>query len=112
MVTVTLRLVARPATREELRRRVHEMLFAPTRAEPGCITYRFYQDTENAAAFSFVEEWESWEALNDHFRSAHVSAFLAGLGELLAEPPVARFHEIASTRGLEALEEARAQVSA
>ena len=112
MVAVTLRLVAKPETRDELRRRVHENLFEPTRAEPGVIKYRFYQDTEDPNAFSFVEEWESWDALNEHFRSEHVGAFLAGLEDLIAEPPDSAFYEVARTRGLEAVEEARAELPA
>ncbi len=72
MLAVTLRLVAKPETRDELRRQVHENLLGLTRGEPGVIKYRFYQDTEDPNAFGFVEEWESWDALNDHFRSEHV----------------------------------------
>lgn len=108
MVAVALRLVAQPGKAQELLDAVRSGLFAPTRAEAGCIVYRFYQDTEDAHAFSFVEEWESWEALYGHFRSDHVSAFLAGIGDLLGAPPEARFYEVAETRGMEAVEEARA----
>jgi quinol monooxygenase YgiN len=108
MIVVMLRLVAQPGKGNELVRRVREEMFGPTRQEPGCIRYRFYQDVENENAFSFVEEWESWEALNGHFRSEHVGRFLAGLGDLLAEPPEGGFHEVARSRGLEAVDEARA----
>lgn len=112
MIAVTLRLVASPDTREELLRRVREDMFGPTRAEAGCLSYRFYQDIENPDAFSFVEEWQSWDALYDHFRSEHVGGLLEVLGDLVAEPPTARFHEITSTRGLEAVEEARSEITA
>lgn len=107
MIAVTLRLVAQPEKREELLRRVKEGLFGPTRAERGCIRYRFYQDVEDPNAFSFVEEWESWEALNEHFRSEHVGRFLEAVGGLVSAPPEARFHEVLSTQGMEAVEAAR-----
>ncbi|MBA4158739.1 MAG: antibiotic biosynthesis monooxygenase [Gemmatimonadetes bacterium] len=112
MIAVMLRLVAQPGKREELARRVKEEVFGPTRKEAGCIRYRFYQDVENPDAFSFVEEWESWDALNDHFRSEHVSHFLADLGDLIGEPPEAGFHEVARSRGLEAVDEARQSIPA
>lgn len=107
MIAVMLRLVARVETRDELMRRVRDEMLVPTRREPGCIRYCFYQDIEDPNAFSFVEEWESWEALNDHFRSGHVGHFLAGLGDLLAQPPEGGFHEVAGRRGLEAIGAAR-----
>ena len=107
MIAVALRLVARPDTADRLLAAVREGLFEPTRRESGVIVYRFYRDVENPNAFSFVEEWESREALDDHFRSEHVSRFLEQLGDLLAEPPEARFYDVAEVRGLEAVEQAR-----
>ena len=112
MIAVALRLVAHPHAADELRRRVREDLIPATRAERGCIDYRFYQDIEDPRAFSFVEEWESRDTLDAHFRSSHVGGFLAALGELLAEAPVARFYEVAQAHGLEAVEQARAELSA
>lgn len=111
MVAVMLRLVAKPEMREELLRRVKEDLLVATRSEPGCIRYRFYQDVEDENAFSFVEHWEDQESLDGHFRSAHVGTFLGALPDLIAEGPEAFFQEVSRTRGLEAVEEARSQVS-
>lgn len=111
MIAVQLRVVAKPQKREEMIRRVHEGLLEATRAEDGCIDYRFYQDTEDANAFSFVEQWRDWDAIDDHFRSAHVGAFLEVLGDLLAADPVARFQEVSETRGLEEVERARSSLS-
>lgn len=107
MIAVMLRIVARDETRAELERRVREDMLGPTRLEAGCIRYRFYQDIEDPNAFSFVEEWESWDALNDHFRSDHVGHLLAELGDLLARPPEGGFHQVAASRGLDAIGAAR-----
>lgn len=101
MIAGAVRLVARPEKREEVLRRVKEEMFAPTRRTPGCIKYRFYQDVENPNAFSFVEEWESWRALHRHFTSEHVGRFLQAVGQLVSEPPEARFYEVVSTSTLE-----------
>jgi quinol monooxygenase YgiN len=107
MVAIALRLVARAERRQELLDAVRNGLLTPTRDEPGCLRYRFYQDVEDENAFSFVEEWDNWEALGAHIRSAHVGAFLAALGDRLAEPPEARFYEVARVRGAEVIDEAR-----
>lgn len=107
-VVVSFRLVARPERREELLRFVQDEMLAATRAEPGCLSYRFYQDVEDPNAFTFVEEWASADALDGHFRSAHVGRALTGIPDLVSEPPQARFHGVARTRGLEAVEAARA----
>jgi quinol monooxygenase YgiN len=112
MIAVTLRLVARPEARDELLHRVRSDMLGPTRAEPGCVSYRFYQDVENPNAFSFVELWRDYESLDGHFRSDHVGAFLGRLPDLVAEAPVARFDRIAETRGAEAIEQARKAIQA
>jgi quinol monooxygenase YgiN len=111
MIAVTLRLVARPESRLELLRQVRENLLPPTRREPGCLSYRFYQDIEDANAFSFVEEWNDWMSLNNHFRSERVGTFLGGLGDLISEPPLARIHEVSGTRGAEAIQQARSSLA-
>lgn len=110
MIAVQLRLVARPEKRAELLNRVKDDLLGPTRGEPGCIRYRFYQDVENENAFSFVEHWADWESLNAHFRSSHVGELLAVLPDLIAEDPQAYFDEIRESRGLEAVESARREI--
>lgn len=110
MVAVMLRLVAKPEKRDELLRRVKEDLLGPTRTEPGCIRYRFYEDVEDANAFSFVEQWQDWQSLNGHFRSPHVGVFLQALPDLIAQEPEAHFQEVARTKGLEAVEEAHREV--
>jgi quinol monooxygenase YgiN len=108
MIAAAVRLVAQPGKRDELLRRVREEMFQPTRREAGCIQYRFYQDVEDPNAFSFVEEWRDHGCLDEHFRSKHVGRFLEAVGDLVSEPPEARFYDVTEVRGLEAIEEARA----
>ena len=73
---------------------------AASRAEAGCISYRLYQDTESADELVFIEEWESREALERHFATAHIAAFMSGVGTALVAPPDVKFHDIASSRDL------------
>lgn len=108
MIAASVRVIAKPDQTNELLRRVREEMFSATRREPGCIEYRFYQDIEDPNAFSFVEEWRDRECLDEHFRSDHVGRFLEAVGDLVSEPPEARFYDVTQVRGLEAIEEARA----
>jgi quinol monooxygenase YgiN len=73
---------------------------AASRQETGCISYRLYEDTERANEFVFVEEWESSDALQQHFATEHVDAFMRAITATLMGPPDVKFHTIASTMDL------------
>ena len=80
--------------------RVGETVAAASRDEAGCIDYRLYQSTEDANAFVFVEEWESREALDAHFATAHVATLMRALPSLLTAPPDVKFHDVSGSRTL------------
>lgn len=48
-------------------------VIAATRSEPGCIRYDLTQDVENRQQVTFVEEWQSREALAAHFETDHMA---------------------------------------
>ena len=89
-VVLIARLSAKPETLEELMRRGRGML-APTQAEPGCLSYRLYQELVDENELVFVEEWDSRQALEAHFQTEHFLEFQRALADLLAGPgdPVA-----------------------
>ncbi|MGZ4184113.1 MAG: putative quinol monooxygenase [Solirubrobacteraceae bacterium] len=80
--------------------RVGQTVAAASRLEPGCISYRLYEDTESENEFVFVEEWESDDALRRHFASAHVAEFLEAISATIVAPPDVKFHTIASSMDL------------
>ena len=80
--------------------RVGQTVAAASRKETGCISYRLYEDTELANEFVFVEEWESSEALQRHFATAHVAEFMRAILETIVGPPDVKFHTVASTMDL------------
>ncbi len=80
--------------------RVGQAVAAASRAEAGCISYRLYEDTEIDNDFVFVEEWESDEALQLHFASAHVREFMQAIPATIVAPPDVKFHTIASSMDL------------
>jgi len=105
MILVTLRMKVRAEKRDEFLRAMRSML-EPTAVEPGCLSCRFYQDTENTNAFTFVEEWESQADLERHLRT-DTFRMLLFLMDLLTEPPEIKFNAVSSTAGMEAIKAAR-----
>ncbi|MFQ5657244.1 MAG: putative quinol monooxygenase [Candidatus Methylomirabilales bacterium] len=84
----SLRVIARLKARPE---KVNELsavlmgLIAPTRQEPGCITYEMLQNKQDPTEFTFVEEWTDEAALVSHFGTSHIQDALKKLPDLLAE---------------------------
>ncbi len=72
--------------REEDLRKVLESFVAPTRLEEGCIRYDLFVDLDHPTKFTFIEEWASREALNNHGQSAHIQEGRKHFPELLGEP--------------------------
>ena len=78
-----------------------ERLIAPlvraTRAERGCRVYRVYASLETPLERIFVEEWESRDALEAHFKTPHFLAYKAAVPALLAAEPELRIFDVART---------------
>src|SRR6266700_469401 len=99
MIVVVGRVKTDAEKREALIR-IGQEVAAASRTETGCISYRLYQDTESDDDFVFVEEWESEEALQTHFRTAHIAEFMGAIPAALVAAPNVKFHTIASSRDL------------
>ncbi len=50
--------------------------------EPGCRAYGLWADPDVRGRFRIFEEWDSQEALTEHFGTPHFAAFGSSLGEL------------------------------
>jgi quinol monooxygenase YgiN len=97
MPGMSLRVVARIKARAETVSEVRELLSSlvePTRKELGCITYELLQNTKDATDFTFVEEWESDEALASHLASDHLKAIGPRLQPVVARPPDIRTYSV------------------
>jgi quinol monooxygenase YgiN len=92
-VRVVARIVAKPDKVEETRALLVSLI-APTRKEPGCVSYQLLQNRADATDFTFVEEWESEAALNAHFTTDHVKAAFAKAPELVAAAPDIRQYAV------------------
>ena len=74
------------AGKEEEMKKVLLGLIEPTRKESGCLRYELYQNQEDAADLTFVEEWESDAALDSHMQTPHFQAAVAKIPLLAGAP--------------------------
>jgi quinol monooxygenase YgiN len=86
--------------------RTLRLAMGPTQARLSCISCRLYQDVDDENLISFVQEWDSREALETHIRSNDYRNVLAVM-ELASEPPEIKFVESLKTNGMELIEEIR-----
>ncbi len=99
MIVVVGRVRTDPERREDLIR-VSQAVAEASRIEPGCISYRVYEDIEVPNEFVFVEEWEDDAALQRHFATAHIAEFMRAIPDAVVAPPDVKFHTIASSMDL------------
>jgi quinol monooxygenase YgiN len=99
MIVVVGRVSTDAEKRDELVR-VGQAVARASREEAGCLHYRVYEDTEAPDRFVFVEEWESMEALERHFATAHIAEFMRAILGVITAPPDVKFHEVSGSRDL------------
>ena len=51
--------------------KLYEELVEKTRKEEGCISYSLFRDIEDDSILTMIEEWESKDALDKHFKTEH-----------------------------------------
>lgn len=62
-----------------------EEIIGETRKEDGCISYELFEGIEDPKVVTFIEEWESMEHLEKHFKTPHFERIVPQLGELMAK---------------------------
>ena len=73
-----------------------EEMSSLSRKEPGCLTYEFYAALSSDTEFLLFQEWESVDALQDHFETPHMETFLSELPEVLNGEIMTRRYEVRS----------------
>ena len=63
-----------PAKQEEASKAARALM-AETRKEPGCISYGFTADLEDAGCFHIFEEWKTQADIDAHTQAPHMKAF-------------------------------------
>lgn len=88
------------ATELERAHRAGSAMAATSRSEPGCVDYRFAMDIDDPLCVHLLEKWESEEALEAHFASAHFAAFAELLVDVVDGDAEFMRYEVASSRPL------------
>ncbi|MBL8189242.1 MAG: antibiotic biosynthesis monooxygenase [Acidobacteria bacterium] len=84
-VTVIAHIEVKPGTEAAFIEHA-QVVTAATRAEEACINYDLHQLASDSTKFVFYENWTSLAGLDQHAKSAHIQAFRAGIGDLIAKP--------------------------
>ncbi len=82
------------AGKEEDLKKVMLSLIEPTRKEAGCIRYELYQNKEDTADLTFVEDWESDAALDAHMKTPHFQTAVGQIPLLAAGAPDIRRYRL------------------
>ena len=97
MIVIAGSVTVKPEKREVARQAALRMAEA-TRAEAGCISYRFSVDLADPDRVYIFEEWESQEALGRHFATPHMAEFQRTLPEVLGGPTELKLYEVSAAR--------------
>jgi quinol monooxygenase YgiN len=99
MIVVVAKLKVQDG-KAEMMRKLAGALAEASRREAGNISYTCTQDALEPDAWVYLEEWQTADALDAHFKTPHFTAAAAGFGELLAGAPAVKVYEVASARDL------------
>ncbi|WP_159653453.1 putative quinol monooxygenase [Vibrio atypicus] len=92
MINLTATFHAKAGQEQQLESLLVAML-APTRQEPGNTRYCLFKDKENAAIFTFQEQFSDQAAFDEHCKQPHFTQLLASLDGLLEQEPKITFLE-------------------
>lgn len=77
-----------------------EAQIAASRAEAGCLDYGYAVDFLDPCLIRVSEKWESWAALEAHFKMPHMAVWRGHLADIDIEGRVISAHEVKDTRPL------------
>lgn len=75
-VILNVHLQAAPGREEEAATQLRNLI-APTRSEPGCVTYVLHRDPQDPTKFMFYEEFRNQDALEAHSKMPHFQNWVA-----------------------------------
>ncbi|MBB4036014.1 quinol monooxygenase YgiN [Dysgonomonas hofstadii] len=71
-------IVVKAAYQEELEK-VFRTVVDGTRKEAGNVSYDLHQDCKDPLKYTILEVWKSQQAIDEHNKSDHFKAFVAGI---------------------------------
>ncbi|MGN6287825.1 MAG: putative quinol monooxygenase [Sphingopyxis terrae] len=91
MILITGHVILTPEHRERMIALGAEHS-ARSRGEAGCLAHNCHIDVETPDRLTFVEEWESVDAVRAHFALPAARAFVANMRALSPQPPAIRIY--------------------
>lgn len=99
MIIVHGTFPVKPEVRENALELMRRMSVA-SRAEVGCISYEFYVGLSDPNTVLLFQEWESVDALQDHFDTDHMQEFMKELPDVLDGEVTTRRYEVRASNEL------------
>lgn len=84
MIKVVAKFIVQEDRIEEFKDWTDELI-EKTRQEVGNVFYQLYQDVNNPQVLTFIEEWDSQDALGAHMETEHFKKIVPELEKLLIE---------------------------
>ncbi len=81
MITIVAKKLIKQSKVEEFKVLAEELI-NESRKERGNIAYNLYEDSNNPNILTFIEEWESEEAINLHNNSKHFTTIVPKFADL------------------------------
>ncbi|MEQ8266911.1 MAG: putative quinol monooxygenase [Parvibaculum sp.] len=88
-----------PAANRDAFRPVAERQVRLSRAEPGNISYGYYEDQMEPGRFFFYEEWKDRAAVDFHFAQSYCLEFMEAARRLAETPPEISIREVVVKEG-------------
>ena len=74
-----------------------EAQISASRAEGGCIDYTYSIDVLDPHIMRVLERWQSWDALENHFKQTHMIPWRAALADIIFAERSLRAPEVSET---------------
>jgi quinol monooxygenase YgiN len=84
MIKVVARNYLKEGVKDDVLKLADELI-DKTRQEQGCISYELFQSKSDPNEVTFIETWESSEALNAHTKTEHFTRIVPQIGEYQAK---------------------------
>lgn len=80
MIIIVAKSIIKAGKSEEFKELAKELV-TESRKEKGCIAYNLHQDLNDKNIMTFIEEWESKEAIEIHNKSVHFTSIVPKFAE-------------------------------
>ena len=86
MIKVVARNTVKKDKIEEFIAVAEKLVELTNKNDEGCIRYSLYQDVSDPQILTFIEEWESMDALDKHMAADHFKEMVPKLGDFADGP--------------------------